>query len=237
MANAEEHLPQLPEEECDNCGDSVATNMNEAEVSNRIEVRSGTGKNWAGGSYGGDGGDGGDVRNGGYGPMGVKSADNGDNSYEDCGGDVEDSATGSGGNGGAASTGGTVMSGNASAFANISNTANVNRTLMDRCACVEEEECDCGRDAALNFNEAGLENEGEIKAYTGENDTDGSYGGSGGQAGDIDNTGSGDVEGSNTGDAGHGNDGGEGGMVQSGSSNSRIDIVNVLNRNITRVLR
>jgi hypothetical protein len=212
----------------------MVMNMNEAGVSNRIEVRSATGENWAGGSYGGNGGDGGDIRNGEFNLVRVNGGNDCDQGND---GDVEDSTTGNGGSGGAASAGGAVMSGNASAVANVSNTANSNRTLIDRCACVEEDECDCGRDAVISFNRLGLANDGNVRAYTGENDAEGSYGGEGGQGGDIGNSGDGDIEESMTGTGGNGNAGGEGGLVQTGQSNSRLELVNVFNRNITRVLR
>jgi len=216
----------------------MVKNWNEAQVENHIEVKANTGNNYADGSYGGHGGDGGDIRNGGHNNISADSVDAKCENGDDNGGDVEDSATGNGGNGGAASTGGTVMTGNATANARVANTVNVNRTLINRCECVEEDcACDEGNSKVFNHNQAQIGNGAEVKAKTGDNATDGSYGGSAGEAGQIENHDSGDVEESMTGNGGSGGNGGEGGLVQTGHSESRLDIMNVVNRNITRVLR
>jgi hypothetical protein len=209
------------DEECSVCdkeeGDDMVANSNEAVIFNDISVKANTGYNYAGGSYGGDGGNGGAIIN------------------EDEG-DVEDSSTGNGGSGAGASTGGTIMTGNASANANVLNRANTNRTLIDRCACPGDC-CDSGDSWVVNRNRAAIFNFAATDANTGFNEADGSYGGEGGSAGDIHNNGEGDVEDSMTGTGGQGASASEGGLVQTGQSNSRLDIVNVVNRNITRILR
>jgi len=205
-----------PDEECEE-GDDRVMNCNQARVINEIEVKADTGENYADGSYGGHGGDGGKI----------------DNQGE---GDVEGSTTGNGGNGAAASTGGTVMTGDATATASISNMVNMNRTIIDRCAC-NGEDCDSGNTCVRNRNQADLSNSGEVKAETGDNEAEGSYGGNGGKGGQIANQDDGDVEDSTTGTGGVGAPSAAGGLVQTGDSTSRLDIMNVVNRTLTRILR
>lgn len=210
-----------PEEDsctCEEC-DDIVMNENCAIVINEVEVYANTGDNMAGGSYGGDGGDGGKIIN-----------------IND--GDVDESTTGNGGNGGDASVGGTVITGDATAEADVMNAVNTNRTIINRCAC-EDEDCECGFDIVKNRNSAMVMNGVGVAAETGENLAEGSYGGDGGDGGKIYNGGGecSDVDESTTGNGGDGGQGSEGGLVQTGVSYSRANVVNVVNRNLTRILR
>ena len=213
-----------PCEEEPECCDApvVVVNENCAFVGNHVEANANTGGNYAGGSTGGDGGDGGTIVN----------VD---------GGDVDDSDTGNGGNGGDASDGGMVVTGNATADAGVLNVVNTNRTVINRCACVDEDECECGPDIVVNRNRAIVLNGVYADADTGDNGAGGSEGGEGGEGGTIVNVdgecGNGDVEDSTTGNGGTGGTGGIGGYVESGHANSSAGAMNVVNRNVTRIRR
>jgi len=194
--------------------DDTVMNDNEALVCNEVVAEANTGENFADGSYGGEGGNGGDIDN-------------------DDGDDVDDSSTGNGGNGGSGDVGGTIYTGNANANAGVINDVNSNDTEINRCG-----ECDTedGDTVVMNRNRAMVGNGVGAMANTGENFADGSYGGEGGNGGDIDND-DGDVDNSTTGDGGTGGPGGPGALIQTGHANSNAGAINVINRNLTRILR
>ena len=220
-----------PEEPCEDCdsGNDLVVNNNSAFVMNRVTSHANTGGNTAGGSYGGDGGDGGDIN----------------------GGEVEESATGSGGAGGDAGTGGEVYTGNAYASTDFYNEVNSSRTTIDRCACDYDNCCDEGHAVVYNRNRAIVMNDVSSMANTGDNRAEGSYAGRGGDGGSINpqdglvlmnhEEGCGDddseVEESMTGDGGAGGNAAAGGLIQTGDSRSVVTYVNVVNTNITRILR
>ena len=195
-------------------GDDTVINDNEAYVGNVVMAGANTGGNDAGGSYGGNGGRGGDIRN--------------------SGDDVDDSTTGNGGNGGSGDVGGTIYTGNANANAGAINDVNSNDTEINRCG-----ECDVedGDVVVVNTNRAMVRNGVGAMANTGENGADGSYGGEGGNGGDIDNNDGDDVDDSTTGDGGTGGPGGPGALIQTGHANANAGVINVVNRNLTRILR
>lgn len=205
--------PEEPEGGSD--GNDTVVNENIAKVVNIIGATANTGGNWAGGSYGGEGGEGGDIKNGSE-------------------GDVEGSTAGGGGAGGDANAGGTVITGNASTTLRLLNQVNYNDTEIDRCACGDDSDGDI---RVRNTNRAFLMNAGTADANTGLNLADGSYGGEGGEGGDIYNSGEGDVEDSTTGLGGDGGAGGLGGLIQTGRADTFVDVVNTINRNITRIRR
>jgi len=194
-------------------GDDTVENDNEATVYNEVVALANTGGNGAGGSEGGNGGRGGDIRN------------NGD--------DVDDSSTGNGGNGGSGDVGGTIYTGNANANAGVINDVNSNDTEINRCACNGTEDGDV---VVMNRNRAMVGNGVYAGANTGENGADGSSGGEGGNGGDIDNNGD-DVDDSTTGSGGTGGSGSLGALIQTGHANSNAGVINVVNRNVTRILR
>lgn len=246
----EEECPEEPGD-CNSCdhGDDYVFNSNDASVRNSVRIKANTGGNFADGSYGGSGGSGGDIE------IGAGE------------GEVEESTTGNGGNGGNASTGGTVITGNATATGSLTNMINENDTEIDRCAC--QEDCcdevidgDCrfihGDDTmVMNRNRARMQNDMDVKANTGNNEALGSYAGEGGNGGDIEIGGDnhfggpfvlnnvvnghdgseGSVDESTTGTGGIGGEGAEGGLVQTGESRSWAEVVNMVNRNITRIRR
>ncbi|MEK7555720.1 MAG: hypothetical protein AAB523_00360 [Patescibacteria group bacterium] len=194
--------------------DDTVINDNEALVCNEVVAVANTGGNEASGSYGGNGGRGGDIRN--------------------SGDDVDDSTTGNGGNGGSGDVGGTIYTGNANANALALNDINSNDTEINRCG-----ECGGAEDGdvvVVNINRAMVRNGVGAMANTGENGADGSYGGEGGNGGDIDNNGD-DVDDSATGDGGTGGPGGPGALIQTGHANANAGVINVVNRNLTRILR
>ncbi len=213
----EECPPQQPtQEECN----TKIINNNEAVVINRVETTANTGGNMAGGSYAGSGGDGGAIVNEGE-------------------GDIENSNTGNGGTGGNSGVGGTIITGNAEAMSGVINYVNVNRTLVDRCACQGQALCECSNDLVRNSNRAFLLNAASTEASTGVNYADGSVAGAGGSGGAIVNNNSkeGDVQESNTGTGGNGGSSVDGGLVTTGTAISTTSVINVVNRNLTRILR
>lgn len=204
--------------ELPNIGDDKVTNRNSATVINVIEVNANTGGNFADGSYGGTGGDGGDIESG--------------------KGEIVDSSTRNGGDGGNSSVGGTVITGNAQAEVGVFNLVNTNRTIIDRSGG--------GGDIIIgNDNSAKLINEIGVEANTGNNFVDGSYGGSGGDGGDISLGDNGEhghkhdrgIEDVNTGHGGDGGTSGAGGLVITGDASSRAFVVNIVNTTVTRIRR
>lgn len=204
----------------DDVGDTKVKNYNTATVGNYLKVKADTGDNHAGGSTGGDGGSGGDIENSGTDQ------------------DVDKSSTGNGGNGGSASDGGLITTGSATAWGKIKNVVNKNDTEINRCTCNGDKDKIEGNDKVKNENTATVGNEGKVKADTGDNHADGSEGGAAGNAGDIENTGGEqDVDESHTGSGGAGGAGALGGLVVTGPSDASGEIVNIVNKNITRILR
>lgn len=217
LTEIEEEEPDEPE--CCFSSDIISNNS-EACVMNDVTARAETGGNVADGSYGGSGGRGGSIRNN--------------------GGDVEKSMTGSGGNGGSAGSGGTIITGNATAAAALNNDVNSNDIAIDRCACQGgDDECNskCGDTVTANSSRTRMFNRLLGKAETGENESTGSYGGSAGNGGNIENETGDDVEESTTGNGGNGGSSAAGGLVTSGASNSTAALVNVINRNMIRIYR
>lgn len=221
-------------------GNDIVNNENNAFIGNMIEVEAETGENMADGSYGGSGGDGGSIYNN-YrqrydGPV---LKDSQENNNEGEGGDIDESATGNGGNGGNASDGGTVVTGDAAASLRLEVWANRNLTEIDRCACDEgtsELVNDDGNSRVRNLNSAMIMNGGESEAETGENEALGSYAGAGGEGGDIKNNGD-DVDEVMTGNGATGGNAALGGLVQTGRSDAVAEVVNRINENVTRIRR
>ena len=210
-------LPVFAQDCMDDTGRDSIMNRNEAMVFNEVEVESETGDNMAEGSYGGNGGRGGAILN--------------------SGGDVDTSTTGNGGLGASSYIGGTVISGDATAELENKNGINTNLAESNRCACIEEDDdCACGSLFVRTSNRAMLVNEAEAEAETSENMAEGSYAGYGGDGGKIENNG-GDVDDSITGAGADAGASDAGGLVQTGVSYSRANVVNVVNRNVTRSLR
>ncbi len=220
--------PQPPTNCCNQTNEvNMIFNWNEAEVQNEVSAQANTGGNYAGGSYGGSGGSGGDIRN-----------------RDD--GEVRDSTTGSGGTGGNSAIGGTIYTGDASSSAFVDNTVNSNLTEIQGCPCPSSTDegsvcSDCSSNplhlnVVANHNDARVASRVLSQADTGNNAADGSYAGKGGSGGDISNGGE-DVDTAATGDGGDGGTGGPGGYVSTGRSVSRSGAVNVINTNVTRLLR
>ena len=231
-----DELCQNGGDECCNTGDDVIKNGNMAFVSNHVFAGSNTGRNFADGSYGGSGGDGGDIRNG-----DVRSDD---------GGDVRDSSTGRGGDGGNGAAGGMIVSGNATTVVTVLNDVNRNMTDVDRCCGeVDCDEGECpdeglrvGGDVRIINCNMSLVGSGVIAfTNTGRNDALGSYAGAGGGGGNIMNGGEGNVdggeEGSGAGDGGTGGNAGVGAYVQTGDASLRTSVISLVNTNITRIRR
>ena len=189
-------------------------NSNKAKVKNDIEAKANTGKNDAGGAQGGNGGNSGSVTN--------------------SGDDAEGNSTGNGGNGGNANgplSGGTVYTGNATANAGAMNRVNGNHTRVNA-------DCGCEGDVKVkNKNRAKVRNYVDAKANTGKNWAGGAKGGNGGTSGGVDNNADGDAKENTTGNGGAGGQGGEGGWVQTGNARADAAAINVVNRNMTRVVR
>lgn len=195
--------------------DITISNSNGAFVMNSTSASANTGANEAGGSTGGNGGNGGAITN--------------------SGDDVSGSTTGRGGNGGNGSLGGEVRTGNATAVAETSNLVNSNDTRVNACGC-EESNVDDIR--IYNHNHAFVGNLTGASANSGANAADGSRGGNAGAGGSINNTqGGDDVTESTTGMGGNGGHGGSGGLVITGHADSYAGTINVVNRNVTRIVR
>ena len=194
----------------------------DAMVMNHVETKADTGDNSADGSYAGDGGNGGDIENE-YGEQ-----------------DVEGATTGNGGTGGNSGFGGAVQTGDATAESTVGNDVNSATVTVDNCGC----------DATSSLNRirvhlrdsAFLMNSIRTKADTGDNYADGSYAGSGGNGGDIENEGGdGDdnadqeVDDATTGSGGNGGTSSDGGSVLTGAATSRTNLVNLVNSRLVRV--
>ncbi len=200
----------------------LVVNDSETMSGTMVNSSSNSGANLAEGSYGGDGGDGGDIRSR---------------------GDVNQSFTGRGGIGGSSNVGGTITTGTASAETDAYNELASSDTEIDGCGCdgeepreeVNEESSDYtvvyNRTRTMQVSYVGAD------ANTGANMAQGSAGGSGGEGGKITAGVDARVDESSTGEGADGGMAGPGGLVTSGESSSRTTSVNVVGRNITRILR
>lgn len=207
-----------------------------AMVMNEVETAANTGGNLADGSYAGTGGDGGGIEN------------------SDGEQDVEGTTTGTGGDGGNSGFGGAIQTGNALAETSITNNINSNIIRVDDCGCLGSTSLSLLRIRTHDF--AFLGNRARTSANTGENDALGSYAGTGGDGGEIENgdnddhhgpektNGNGndhdddasqEVDDSTTGNGGAGGDSSDGGSVLTGLATSRTSIVNLINSNLIRV--
>jgi len=183
-------------------------NRNSATVVNEVTVLASTGLNDANGGSGNDGGDSGN-------PIALLGSG---------------ATTGDGGDGGDGGTGGIITTGDATAGATVENTVNTNKTTVNLCGCGSSR----GDVDVRNRNRANVGNGVGVLADTGLNVANGDEGGEGGDSGDplaIDDSGA------STGDGGDGGNGGGGGDVWTGSSTAGATVVNVINRNITRIRR
>lgn len=194
----------------DNDRESLIANSNIACVENSAITVAKTGDNIADGSYAGNGGTAGGI---------VNSGDE----------DIDESSTGNGGSGGDSGIGGTVSTGIAIATTNITNDVNKNVQPVG------------DETVLMNRNMARLSNKVITIADTGDNKAGGSIAGTGGNGGTISSGGhhkdGGSIDDSTTGGGGTGGSTSEGGMVISGDASSNTTIMNIVNRNITRVRR
>jgi hypothetical protein len=201
-------------------------NRNTADIRNTVNSTANTGHNWAGGSQAGSGGSSGDINTGSK-------------------GEVENSGTGHGGHGGSSYDGGFVQTGNAATETLVLNEANENYTLIkDDCKCVPDVLDRRHKTVRWddwtnvdNRNTADIRNTVNSTANTGHNSAGGSQAGSGGSSGDINAGYKGEVEKSGTGHGGHGGRSGVGGEVRTGTALTSTEVVTIVNRNVTRVLR
>ena len=185
-------------------------NINSADVSNYVGVSASTGGNSADGGYAGGVGAGGSV----------------------IGSDNDDNTTGNGGNGGNGGDGGLVVTGPAGAGSSIENKVNTNITDVDFCGCDPFGEEDTWVDVT-NINSAYVHNYVGVAADTGGNTADGgSTGGGAGAGGDVIGD---DNDDNTTGNGGNGGHGGWGGQVGTGGAGAGSDIVNRVNKNVTRI--
>lgn len=151
------------------------------------------------------------------------------------GGGVSNSGTGNeGGNGGddmSAGGHGIITTGNAGAAAVVSNNVNTNRTRINMCGCEEEN----GGDVVLrNRNWATVKNYVDVSAESGYNDANGGDAiGGAGNAGSVSNS----NNNNSGGDGGEGNSVGGNGDVLTGDANAAAAVINVVNRNVTRIRR
>lgn len=223
-----------PDHHGDEAGNNdVITNENSACVENDVVAVADTGDNYAGGSYAGDGGEGGSIKL--YGQANLNMAD-----------------TGAGGTGGNAGPGGYILTGEAIALAEVKNLVNTNNTEVDRCACQQPETaplqviegpcCDEeeGNNVVVsNENRVRLENDVKAIAKTGDNRAKGSYAGDGEEGGDIKvyQGGAANLNDVSTGAGGNGGTSLDGGWVETGPSSAVSSVMNILNRNVTRIMR
>lgn len=155
------------------------------------------------------------------------------------GGNTADGSYGgnsAGGNGGDAGVGGTVISGDATSITEVSNTVNSNKTLLVRPVRCCFASCSVNIDVVRNENSASIGNNAGTVTETGLNSALGSYAGSSGGSEIVSlNQPNGHEHGNHT--SGNGGASSDGGLVQSGSALSSTSIVNIVNRNLTRIIR
>lgn len=202
-------------------------------IINETETAANTGGNMADGSYGGSAGSGGDIEN-----------------YSGSQ-DIEDATTGNGGSGGNAGLGGAVQTGDATAVTSVTNQANTNIVRLDGCACDNT----YSRVRVRTHDFAFLMNRTGTAANTGDNAALGSYAGSGGDGGEVENgssmnphilslnhnnnnnsnDGEQELDNVTTGTGGNGGTGDAGGSVLTGAATARATIVNLTNSNRIRI--
>ncbi len=216
---------------------------NSATVTNVVETEAKTGGNEATGGDGEEGGNGGEAEGTG------------------------DNTGGNGGNGGNGALGGLIDTGDAVALSSVTNTVNTVRThITDSCGCEEDarpsfmdmftRRTTAGDDNDIRVrleNSATIMNEVETEAMTGGNEADGGDGEEGGNGGEAE-----ERDGRHTprmmmpyyfsfwtpandtnqgGNGGNGGNGGVGGEIYTGNTTSGSEVVNVVNRTVTRIVR
>lgn len=210
-------------------GDSrTVTNTNNATVENDVRVTASTGSNDA---RGGDGARGG------------------------WGGDASRGTAGTGGAGGHGGHGGGILTEAAAAVGTVQNDINSNVTNVRGCGCEEQSYSiisnlfgGTDRETRIhNTNNATVENELEVDAETGLNEVDGGDADKGGNGGDANKSGSSNwlltllgIGNNSNNVGGHGaagGNGGNGGSILSGAAVADGLVVNIVNRNVTRVTR
>jgi len=220
-AEYDENCPEVEEPVMSNRSNIRVSLHSKATVLNGANTSANTGGNMADGSYAGSGGNGGDIEN---------------NSGEQ---DVEGATTGTGGNGGNAGAGGLVQTGDALAVSSIANSVNSNIVRVDACGCDQTN----SRVRVRTHDFAMVGNLARTRANSGTNDALGSYAGTGGNGGDIDNGtrhGEGDdedqeVDDAITGNGGAGGTSDAGGTVVTGAATTRAEIINMVNTNRIRI--
>src|SRR3989344_5173241 len=199
---------------------------NAGTINNYTSSKAYTGYNTAGGSYGGSGGEGGDVE---------AEANSGDANGNNGG-----ALAGDGGNGGNANLGGKVETGDATSVAETANSLNATDVEFDVNGDMNSTKIKIEANNAENCECNTIDNETKSRARTGRNTAEGSYGGSGGEGGEIEAEaeGSGDANGNNggavAGEGGNGGTGDEGGWVVTGEADSTSTTVNLLNTLLVR---
>lgn len=221
-------MPPMP-----STGDSVSVDTtNDATVTNSLTVVATTGDNDADGGDGEDGGDGGNA-----------TADRGL------------AIGGNGGVGGTGGVGGRIDTGNALAIGTLNNDINNNATEIVGCGCDDTATTAPtffgwnthrgDRTSVTNDSTASVSNDLHVIAETGDNEADGGDGDDGGVGGDAQTVHARTfwwfpVNTSSTAAGGNGGNGGQGatgGVITTGVSQSDGLVTNVVNRNITRILR
>ncbi|MEZ4104644.1 MAG: hypothetical protein R3B60_05180 [Candidatus Paceibacterota bacterium] len=192
--------------------DIEVNNHNSATVMNEVQVTSNTGYNAAFGGNTGRGGEGGDATG--------RTATGGD-----------------GGNSGSAGDGGTITTGDAASIGTVNNDVNRNNTNVTA-------DCGCKGDITVrNHNRSMVGNALLVDSNTGDNALAGGTSGAAGNGGDATshswslwksymNGGS-----ATGGDGGNSGSAGDGGTITTGDAYSDGLVVNVVNRNVTRVAR
>lgn len=220
-----------------NDNDIKVSVTNQATVNNNIEAEAKTGNNEAAGGDGEEGGNGGEAEGTG------------------------DNTAGNGGNGGSGALGGYIVSGDATAYSSIINEINIVKTkITDSCGCEADRPTmfpffnrrDTGDDNDIRVrvnNNASVMNDVEVEAETGDNEADGGDGEEGGDGGEAENRGGRDTrmmmpffsfwssDDNHGGAGGTGGTGGVAGEIYSGNATSGSEVVNVVNRIVTRITR
>lgn len=207
--------------------DTTVTSSNEAEVTNTLNVSARTGDNVARGARGGHGGDAGDARG-------------------------RNATGGNGGNGGLGGNGGEISTGDAGAIGTIDNNINTNNVQVEGCGCDNDVPLFRGffggsdDTTVTSRNRASVRNNLSVTADTGNNNVSGGEGSGGGEGGDATARswshwwnwfyGMGEGQAADGGNGGSGGRGGDGGTIETGESAADGMIVNVINRNIIRVM-
>ena len=189
--------------------DIKVENNNSAYVKNDVNVGANTGWNV---TAGGDGGSGG-----------------GSGTTKAYGGSTATGGDANGGNGGENS--GDITTGDATAKAKVVNVVNTNKTKI-------EVDCDCANNVddvkVRNNNQAKVKNYVGVGADSGNNAV---WGGLGGDAGNSGYTKASGNSIANGGDANGGNGGANSGDIKTGDAYGKAKVVNIVNKNITKIRR